>query len=327
MEHKEKNTMVYMSIVAIVAIVAIFGLVVIVSNNTIVSSGGDTAGAAFEISKASTEGEIDREPPCPLLPCHVGAGCISYRPTGEKCSVCVCPKMFYELNEGSGIDIFDSSEYNNPGIKSGTANWLDNCSTGGNCLNFNGGNISTQLKIDQSSQTSTGATFFVSVQPKPYHGTPNYDWCHSHGGANYCQIISTDDNGHDWSLILNDLGVNGARFAFFNGNGWIDTDLYADEWHWQHLAIVFDKPNNQVVIFKDGTRRNYTGLGYDSSTDFLAIGENPGNYDEEYKGWLDNVKIFNEPLPPEAVCAELSVRKNMAYCWNGANCVLCTNLA
>ncbi|MBN1503075.1 hypothetical protein JW930_06015 [Candidatus Woesearchaeota archaeon] len=53
MEHKEKNNLMYISIVAVVAIVAIFGLVVIVRNNAVQVApyGDDTAGAAFDVSR------------------------------------------------------------------------------------------------------------------------------------------------------------------------------------------------------------------------------------------------------------------------------------
>ncbi len=148
---------------------------------------------------------------------------------------------------------------------------------------FNGTSsyVATSLLIDQSVATSTGATFSAWVNPELTDNVYRY-------------VISTDNNGYDWGLILR----NGYWYIA-NGTTRVYTGIVATMNACQHMTLVFD-PVSGVKLYKSDESGTVTwsnaSIAFEDSTATVHFGRR-GSYNSEFfNGRMDEVAIFNRPL-------------------------------
>ncbi|MFW6186237.1 MAG: LamG-like jellyroll fold domain-containing protein, partial [Halobacteriota archaeon] len=176
---------------------------------------------------------------------------------------------YWTFDDCSGND----SVGNNDGTLYGTE-----CVNGriGSALSFNGSSdyVDTPLNIDQSG--STAYTMQAWVYPTSISGGKH-------------QAISSDDGGHDWSILR-----EGDKWKVFTGNGVWDTGFKVDANIWQHIVAVFI-PDEGIKFYKNGKESNISQIGYDTSDSSISIGRNPAG-GEYFEGVIDEVAIYDREL-------------------------------
>lgn len=200
------------------------------------------------------------------------------------------PALVLTLDEPAGATTFvDLSGQSNHGTCAG-----DDCPEAGQpgkyglAPHFDGAQdrIDTPLDIDQSSG-SPGATMMAWV----YLETVQNERDRFH-------VISTDDGGFDWSILR-----RGHTWHVFTGEQDHDTGFGVQYGTWQHIAAVFEPAGNRVRFYKNGRETVVPFLGYDSSDHPVAIGDNPGPWDEYFKGKIDEVRVYERALSGKEVLA------------------------
>ena len=194
---------------------------------------------------------------------------------------------YWTFDEGTGsVSSDQSGNYNTAQINGAT--WT----TGkfGYGLSFDGSNdsVATNLEIDQSSSTS-GATFTAWVKPT---GVP------SSNNMLRSQIVSTDDVGYDWSLLMED-----DDWTIFTGGDYED-DIQATLNTWTHVAATFDPNTELATLYVNGVNVDSAGLSYDASDYPIVIGDNPsGQFTEYFQGIIDEVRVYNRALSSSEIAS------------------------
>ncbi|MBC8450428.1 MAG: hypothetical protein H8D78_22055, partial [Chloroflexi bacterium] len=137
--------------------------------------------------------------------------------------------------------------------------------------------LTTTLTISQTS-SADGATMMAWVYPKST-------------SSGYHMVVSTDNNGWDWTLAR-----NGGTWVAFNGTNEGSTGASVDVNKWQHIAAVFI-PGQGTRFYKNGVRvKTDSTIAYDTSTGPVAIGNKSSGGNYYFDGVIDDVRIFNRPL-------------------------------
>jgi hypothetical protein len=192
---------------------------------------------------------------------------------------------WWRFDEGAGDVAADSATGKNNGTLSNMeqGSWVEAVSGYG--LEFDGIDdfVQTTLKIDQSSSTSI--TMMAWVYPT---GT----------SLGRRQVVSSDDGWWDWSLLQ-----QGLYWHVFTGDGSWNSASAVEFNQWQHVAAVF-KAGEDVVFYKNavGRSRGFAPVT-DSSHNQVAIGNNPGQWDEYFQGVIDDVRIYDYGLSDEEIKA------------------------
>ncbi len=165
--------------------------------------------------------------------------------------------------------------------------------------------IETPLLFDQTAANSSGATFSAWARPLPLPAAEN-----AYGNPNRHHLISTDNGGYDWSLLLGPGGADGAYvWRMFTGSGDVSTGVEVEWDVWHFLTIVFDAENTEIRFFYDGelrfTYETSTSM-FDGSVLNLALGDNSArHFREQYHGYLDSVCVFDVSFSGEQIlCAQ-----------------------
>ncbi|MBC8377936.1 MAG: hypothetical protein H8E62_02050 [Planctomycetes bacterium] len=185
----------------------------------------------------------------------------------------------WAFDEGSGKTISDSTG-NHQGSVYG-AEWTAGKIGGG--LNFDGvdDRVETSLNLDQSG--SVDITMAVWIYP-------------THTGSGRQQIIGSDNGGFDWSLVKRE-----DRWEVFTGRSNWDPGFSVDIGQWQHIAVVF-KPGKDVIFYKNGVSNSLgSAPGTDVSDNNITIGDNPGWWDEFFRGKIDDILIFERALSAQEI--------------------------
>ncbi len=186
---------------------------------------------------------------------------------------------YWKFDEGRETTAHDSIG-SNDGEISGAA-WETGVS--GTSLSFDGRDdyVQTTRNIDQGG--STDITMVAWVYP-----TSTSPGRH--------QVISSDDGGFDWSILR-----KGRKWHAFTGNGSWNSGFTVDVNKWQHIAAVF-KPGEDVIFYKNAVNRlRGSAPAADTNDNNIAIGNNPGHWDEYFKGKIDEVAIYNNVLSAEQI--------------------------
>src|SRR3989338_8196450 len=191
------------------------------------------------------------------------------------------PVAHWRFDDAGGPTAYDESTNNNDGTL--TAGALGSQTAAGQmwypqgkigaALEFDGTDdwVSTSLSVAQASSANT-ATYMAWVYPTSNDGTRRH-------------VISTDNGGYDWSLLMET-----NWHVFTNAASW-NTGVAVNLNTWQHIAVVFSATD--IVFYKNGVP---TSMGaapsYDASTNTVGIGKSPG-YPEYFPGLIDDVRIYN----------------------------------
>ncbi len=196
----------------------------------------------------------------------------------------------WKLNEGKGAIAHDSISNKHGDIYGAT--WTTGIS--GTSLNFDGRDdyVQSTRNIDQDS--STGITMAAWVYP-----TSTSPGRH--------QVISTDNGGFDWSILR-----QGRQWRVFTGDSSWDSGFTVDLNTWQHVAAVF-KPDEDVIFYKNAARHlRGSAPTTDANDNNIAIGNNPGPWDEYFQGKIDEVAIYKKALSAKNI--EKLYRKSASRC-------------
>jgi predicted alpha-1,2-mannosidase len=198
--------------------------------------------------------------------------------------------LVLDFDEEPGTTIQDFSGQNNNGIVKGKLNWVEGIfgkaiqtdASQGNYIEF----------PDSSSLSKAGESAELTMMA----------WVYPMDEQNFSDIISKGE----W-ISLQLKGSN--RLINFYANGWEGHEATADvpeNWnrHWHHLAGVSDGTDyklyvdGQLVETKKGELRDPHGetgtANYSNSS--WNIGRNAGAPDRVFKGYIDDVMIFQKAL-------------------------------
>jgi hypothetical protein len=158
----------------------------------------------------------------------------------------------------------------------------------GSALEFDGQDdyVSTALDIDQSGPGEvTMVAWVYPAATSPYRQ----------------QVISTDDGGYDLSVLKRH-----GTWRVFTGDGSWNTGFDVEVNRWQQIAAVF-KGAEDVVFYKNGVGRSRgSGADTDISDNPVAIGDNPGRWDEHFEGKIDEVRVYDRALTADEIWENLS---------------------
>lgn len=88
------------------------------------------------------------------------------------------------------------------------------------------------MLLDQSEETSPGATMAAWVYPTSAAGGNQF-------------VISSDNGGYDWSL----LRTNNDHWALYDGQSLFDSGLSVQVNQWQYLAATFDLSSKKATLY------------------------------------------------------------------------------
>jgi hypothetical protein len=186
---------------------------------------------------------------------------------------------YWKFDEGEGTTAHDSIGTNHGEIYG--AIWATGISK--TSLSFDGSDdyVQSTLNIDQGG--STDITMVAWVYPTS-----------TNSGRH--QVISTDNGGFDWGILIED-----GKWHAFTGDGSWDSGFTVDLNMWQHIAAVF-KPDEDVIFYKNAVSR-LRGSAPDTDVNDIniAIGNNPGPWDEYFQGKIDEAAIYNSALSAEEI--------------------------
>jgi hypothetical protein len=189
------------------------------------------------------------------------------------------PIAWWHFDERRGTIAYDSIGSNH-GTVQGAA-WTSGKVAG--ALSFDGVDdvVTTPVNIEQAGR-SEGVTLCAWVYPE------SIEW-----GRH--QVISTDDGGYDWSLLC-----EGETWQVFIGNESANTELAVNPGQWQFVAAVFE-PNSGVWFYKNDQKVFIPSIDYDTSDNNIAIGNNPGPWDECFPGKIDEVRVYDRALSADQI--------------------------
>lgn len=198
----------------------------------------------------------------------------SVHPNGEPTED-IMPMAWWRFDEGYGSVANDTVGSAHATIEG--AIW--SIGRTGRALSFDGvdDGVITPVIINQSN-ASARATLCAWVYPESIRSGRH-------------QVISSDDGGYDWSILYEGDG----NWHVFTGDFSANTDLPVDLDQWQFVAAVFE-PGFGIRFYKNDEEVFFLFIDYDVSSNNIAIGDNPGPWDEFFAGKIDEVQIFNHAL-------------------------------
>jgi hypothetical protein len=187
------------------------------------------------------------------------------------------PIAVWTFDESRGTLAHDSIGLNHATVHG--ASWTSGVE--GGALSFDGIDdvVTTPVRIDQTAG-SKGATLSAWVRPEFVPSGRH-------------QVICTDDGGYDWSILCEGDG----NWHVFTGGHSADTGLRVDIGQWQFLVAAFS-PRAGVRFYKNGVEARIPDLDFDTSTNDLAIGDNPGLWAEFFTGKIDDVRVYDRVVEP-----------------------------
>ncbi|NDI17762.1 MAG: LamG domain-containing protein, partial [Verrucomicrobia bacterium] len=91
-------------------------------------------------------------------------------------------------------------------------------------------------------------------------------------------------------------------------NGWNPTSLTLNQW--QHIAVVYNEPANQIIFYKNGVAYPYTipgGCTHSSAVKYTLACSTQGSPGQFFAGSLDEVRVWNVARTQAQIVANMSV--------------------
>lgn len=190
----------------------------------------------------------------------------------------------WQMEEGSGLDLIDSSAVGNDATITGGPTWV--AGKPGQALKLNGTSQYATVPDNNSLDMTTAITMAAWVKPEKIGTTQNII---------KKTIGTTTANGYELSL-----GSGGKVFVRLNGNATyrIDssTSYPTTGTEWMHVAATYDGTNIKLYIdgVLEGTKPGVT-IGTNATN--LGIGAEPAStVINFYQGTMDDVRIYNRAL-------------------------------
>ncbi|WP_049937012.1 LamG domain-containing protein [Haloplanus natans] len=111
------------------------------------------------------------------------------------------------------------------------------------------------------------------------------------------QIVSPDDAGYDWSILYDEFD----QWALFTGEGVLRGPSITTG---QPTLVtgVWDPEASETRLYVNGSLVATGPLATGTTTNAFRIGDNP-DFDENFNGWIDDVRIYTRALSASEVQA------------------------
>jgi len=216
----------------------------------------------------------------------------------------------WHFDEGSGIIASDSSRYGNDGTLTNMDPATDRVDGKiGKALEFDGTDDYVDCGNDASLDLGlSGDSFTLEAWIKPNQASPS-DW-----GVVIAKDGLTTNNDRNYWFGQN-AGTPGIYFGTRN-----EADNGRAEWKtndgltagaWNHIAVVWDRTANDVILYIDGTVKSWNvgdaGAPFDIPSAYdtnVSIGLSGDINAFPFNGTIDEVKIYNRALNAEEIKAD-----------------------
>jgi len=195
------------------------------------------------------------------------------------------PIGWWQLDEGSGATVDDSSSYGNDGTIDGPV-WLNDAERGW-CLNFDGDATDKVVIPNEPFFDLTGNMTAMGWIKAPY-----IDW------RNLSAVISKGTDGGGWALQKAQRENGIGFYANVSGIPWygVKSNVAVFDNTWHHVAGVYD--GSKVYIYVDG------GADVNSINCSGSIGTNDypvwiGNNSQGVRSWeglISDVRVYDRAL-------------------------------
>ncbi len=199
-------------------------------------------------------------------------------------------------------DLKDSSGNGHHGrLGSGTANYVAGVKN--SALEFSG---QPQIIVDDHAQLDTNEEMTITLWYKKKSGGPSYQ--------SLIRKYLGDQTGQ-WSVHITNIGTDkrqehcwfsdGSSYESYGGEEEHTFDVNNEEW--VHLAFVFDK--GIVRKYRNGTLENEANSGIthlktaEYTNDHINIGYMPWGTNQQFYGYLDEIRLYNKALSGETINA------------------------
>jgi hypothetical protein len=139
----------------------------------------------------------------------------------------------------------------------------------------------------------------------------------------------TANTDKGWSVSLASASSFKVSAHFADGTGGFDSAAAqstagVSQGTWQHWAVVFDRPQNRVVFYRNGVQDSIVNVTYPSGavdqTDDLLIGKDPG-LTRVLQANLDDIRVWNTARTAQQIADNfkselLGTETNLQAYWN-----------
>jgi hypothetical protein len=203
------------------------------------------------------------------------------------------PVAHWKFDDGSGTSVTDSSGNANTGTWYGSGNhWT----TGkfGKAGGFNGTddyvNVSTVSNLVPSNNSRCA-------------------WINTPSLSTYRQVVDTGNSGDTLGVYLMVNNQQKVIAGGNNGSGWnglVSNRSVADS-TWHHVCAVFTS-GNHASIYIDGNLDNFGTVTYSVGNFNTFIGKNHASSIQFFRGFIDDVKIYNYARTPDQILEDMNGR-------------------
>ncbi len=199
----------------------------------------------------------------------------------------------YGFDESSGTTVRDSSGKGNVGTASGSPTRV---STGkhGKAMRFDGVNDVVSVADSASLDLTSGMTLEAWVKPSSLGSVDRPVVVKQRGASGFSYQLLGHDGGRPvgWAHTASDYSARGT------------SSLKTASW--QHIAVTFD--GSTLRFFLNGVQKSSKSAPgvLATGTGTLRIG-GVAAFGDWFKGDVDDVRIWNEPLAASRITAEMAV--------------------
>jgi concanavalin A-like lectin/glucanase superfamily protein len=195
---------------------------------------------------------------------------------------------YYTTNNLEGEFYFTGNVDNSSGNGSQAYNYgasltEDRSDTADSAYQLDGSNDYIQTSIDIQPSIMPDSSWSAWVKPTEKAGIASADH----------RTILCSENGNYYDRCLK--MINGTLLRIAEGGYVFWYPIRLDLNLWQHIAIVYSS-GYPVKFYKNGTEYIGDTEGSSATTYPLAIGHNPSDRSQYFKGAIDDVKIYNRVL-------------------------------
>jgi hypothetical protein len=206
----------------------------------------------------------------------------------------------WKLNETSGTTASDSSGNGNHGSVLNSGIWT--AGKIGGALSVDGVNDYVNVPSSVNYDSTTG-TWAFWMKTDGVWGTDN----------SYPQNRAVIASRHDGSGSRNGLFI----LQWPATGGWLNVHAYnsstgvcslagpaARDNLWHHIVITYSRANGgQIVLYKDGVQSGSctNSAAWNFNSQAFRLGDSSDTFWEEWKGTLDDVRIYNRILSPQEI--------------------------
>jgi hypothetical protein len=204
---------------------------------------------------------------------------------------------WWRLNEGSGTTAYDASGYGNNGTFSAIhPAWVTGRLNGTNALSFDGTDNEYVVMANNVNYATVNSAFTFSA----WFNLTNFSL--STTGVAVIMAMASDGNCAYYVLLSNLGSFDGISLGSACG-GWttIKTGSLPSSGAWHHVAVTYNGSGAGSIgnfqIYLDGVSQALSAAGgYGDSTNIDQIGNDTTNFNTQWYGQIEDVRIYNRAL-------------------------------